>query len=129
APIPPRVARLAGVLAVAVLVVLTVDGVLYQGLLNTMNAVYSTVDNDTVEGVVQPTQAERSGSPDSPVAWETLGRQGRNFVSGGQDLETLARFAGVQRDGVDVKVPIRVYAGLASTPNGKLEEAAALVVA
>lgn len=127
-PIPAPVARVVGGLVVAVLLVLALDGILYQGLLDTMETIYATVDEGTVEGVEQPVAAERSGSPASPVAWETLGRQGRTFVAGGRDIETLAQFAADTGGATEARLPIRVYAGLDSTASGELDEAAALVV-
>ncbi len=77
-------------------------------------------DSDTT-GQQPPTTPLRSGGPGSLVAWETLGRQGREFVAGGPSAATIEGFSGVP-----ALEPIRVYVGKdqASTP----QERAALLV-
>ena len=59
----------------------------------------------------EPTAPERSGSPASLITWDTLGRQGRNFVGRGPTTDDIAAFTG--RPAIQ---PIRVYAGLQSAP-------------
>ena len=68
--------------------------------------------------VSQPESANRSGSPESIVAWESLGRKGRTFVATGPTVEELNAYHG----GGAVE-PIRVYAGLKSarTPAARAE--------
>src|SRR5699024_2435483 len=60
----------------------------------------------------------RSGSAESLVTWDSLGRLGRRFVSDGPTAAEIAAFTG--RPAVE---PIRVYAGLASTDGGVVERA------
>lgn len=124
---PMPVARLSGGVFVAVLLVGAIDGLIHRGLLNTMESIYSVVDEGTAEGVVEPDAPERSGSPESPVGWDTLGLQGRTFVAGGRSTEELAAFAATRGVDIEVRYPIRAYAGLAST-EGDLDDVAALVV-
>lgn len=69
----------------------------------------------------RPMAAERSGSPDSLVAWETLGAYGKRFVGRGLSAHGLK---GVTSR--PASEPIRVYAGLESA--GSDEARAALVV-
>ena len=106
---PRRVARLLGGLALVVLVVGLVNGVLIEGFFAVANQAFSARDTDTAEDVTQPQNPERSGSPESLVAWNTLGRQGRTFTGTGPTVDELNAFA----DG-GAAVPIRVYAGLKS---------------
>ena len=41
---------------------------------------FSLLDKDTTPGIVQPTTTLRSGGPESLVAWNTLGTQGRDYI-------------------------------------------------
>lgn len=107
--LPGRVARPAGVLLTVVLVVLLLNGVLFQGLVGAMNSAFSVRDDGTEEGAVEPTAPERSGSPESLIAWEDLGLQGRNFVGKGPTPEELEEFSGEP-----ALQPVRAYAGLAA---------------
>lgn len=125
--VPVQVARVVGGMVMAVVIVLALDGLLYDGLMSTMEASYSLVDQGTAEGVVQPEAPERSGSPASPVAWDSLGLQGRTFVAGGRSVEELGRFSSERGSTATPLMPIRVYAGLDST-EGDLDDVAALVV-
>jgi uncharacterized membrane protein len=107
--LPRRVARPLGVLVVTVLVLFTVNGVLFQGLVNAANEAFSVKDGGTEEGAVEPTAAERSGSPGSLVPWDDLGLQGRNFAGTGPTPQQLQAFSGRP-----AKEPVRAYVGLAS---------------
>ncbi|MGI9576661.1 MAG: alpha/beta-hydrolase N-terminal domain-containing protein, partial [Microthrixaceae bacterium] len=107
--VPPRVSRVAGIAIVVVLLLGLVSGVLVDVAFEASNQAFSTVDGSTDEGVTQPEAPERSGSPESSVAWDTLGRQGRSFVAGGPDVDELNGY-----HGGGALTPIRVYAGLKS---------------
>lgn len=106
---PRRVAVTIGVAVLALFFYFLINGVLVNAFFEGANALFSTRDTATNEGVVQPTSELRSGSPESTSSWETLGRQGRNFVSGGPTVAELNEFSG----GGAIE-PIRVYAGLKS---------------
>lgn len=102
-----EVAQFIGTAIVVVLVVTLVNGVLYRGFLAGASRVFQPQNTTTREGVSQPTEFERSGSPESFAPWDTLGFQGRNFVAAGPSAEELE-----QINGRPAKEPIRVYAGL-----------------
>src|SRR3954449_7443273 len=70
---------------------------------------FSVKDDGTEQGAVEPTAAERSGSPASHVPWADLGLQGRNFVGTGPTPEELRAFSGRP-----AREPVRAYVGLAS---------------
>jgi len=87
---------------------------LWSGLMvNTFFAVTNEVlaprDAITPEGITAPTSELRSGSPESLVAWESLGERGRTFVATGPTVEDLNALHG---DGAIE--PIRTYVGLRS---------------
>lgn len=119
--LPRRVARPLGVLAATALVVVLLDGVLFQGLVNGLNRAFSVRDGGTEEGAVRPTAPERSGSPASLVAWDDLGLQGRNFVGKGPRTAELSEFSGRP-----ALTPVRAYVGLESSEDAA--EGAALAV-
>ena len=104
-----EVALFIGTAVVVVLIVTMVNGVLVRGFLAAASAVFQPQNATTRVGVEQPGQAERSGSPGSFAAWDTLGFQGRNFVGTGPAAAELTDL-----NGRPAKEPIRIYAGLQS---------------
>jgi uncharacterized membrane protein len=119
-----RVAR-----GVTIAVVAGVLGVLYwfiasSGLTTFANERFGPGDETTLEGIVQPSQPEVSGSPESLVAWDDLGYQGRTFTGAATSVEDIVAFYPESR--LRVKTPIRVYAGLKSATS--VEQRAQLVV-
>lgn len=117
----PRAARATSGLAVVVLTALVASGVLWDGLIGVADRGLEVQDTMTDEGVVAPRTALRSGGPGSLIRWESLGREGRNFIGRGPSVEELSRF-----HGTPVKAPIRAYAGYASAKDA--ERRAALAV-
>ncbi len=107
--VPDRAAYCAGTVVVAVLSYSAFDGLLVAHLFAVADRSAAVINNGTGNGVHVPTSALRSGGPQSLVPWDTLGRQGRNFVASSPTPEELSAFAG--RPAVE---PIRLYAGLAS---------------
>ncbi|OBF16221.1 alpha/beta hydrolase [Mycobacterium sp. ACS4331] len=112
-----EVALFVGTAVVVVLLVMLINGVLYRGFLAGASRVFQPQNTATRDGIASPTRPERSGSPESFAAWDTLGYQGRNFVATGPSAEELTRI-----NGRPAKEPIRVYAGLqtADTDEGRL---------
>jgi uncharacterized membrane protein len=111
--IPPRVSNLVGIAISVMLFWSVVDGVLVSFVLRTSDRSFQQLDALIEDDLPRPARAYQTGSEASLLAWEGLGRQGRAFVAGGPDAETLSRFFGRP-----VPPPLRVYAGLnsADTP-------------
>jgi len=109
-----------GVIVALAVVVLLIAGL--KGFEALTNDIYGKTNDTTAEGIVQPQSAMRSGSSASLVPWQSLGREGRNFVARGPSLAQLRDF-----NGRPPKEPIRVYVGLDSAPTA--EARAALAVA
>lgn len=65
------------------------------------------LDREFMRGADQPKRPERSGSPESLVDWNTMGRQGRAVVAGGPRKEDIERLV----DG-EAMEPIRIFVGL-----------------
>lgn len=118
---PDRAARLIGGVALVILLFFLANGVLVNGFFTVANSAFSVRDTATVEGVVQPQTPERSGSPESLITWDNLGRQGRSFVASGPAVDELNEF-----HGGGAMQPIRIYAGLKSAET--LEQRAELVL-
>ena len=117
----PRAARAVGLVALVVAVFLLTTGVLIDGLIRFADGVFAVRDLETPEGVQRPATALRSGSPDSLVAWDDLGREGRVFVGRGPTASDIASFTGEPAE-----EPIRVYAGYPAASG--IEERADLAV-
>jgi uncharacterized membrane protein len=109
--LPLWLGRTIAVATVAILVVGVLSGVVFRTFVAVSNKVFSVRDTTTDSGAVRPTAPQRSGSPESVIPWDTLGRQGRNFVGRGANKAEIASFANGQ-----AMEPIRVYAGLQSAP-------------
>lgn len=99
------------IVLVALLIVGFAQGVLFNGMVSSMNSVYSLNDKGTSSWISQPQSELRSGGPGSVVEWDTLGTKGRDFtgVGGGPTVEQIAEFTGQE-----AMQPIRVYVGLKS---------------
>lgn len=107
--VPLLVARLIATILVVAIAVGVASGVAEQVLLRLTDMTFSSADHGNLPGVTRPVSPLRSGSPASLVAWDSLGIQGRAFVSGGPTVAGIERVTG--RPAIE---PIRVYAGLAS---------------
>ncbi|KQS65033.1 hypothetical protein ASG41_16205 [Modestobacter sp. Leaf380] len=123
--LPQRPAQVIGGLVALAVVVGLVEGVVLRWALSAADTSFSVTNDETKDGVEQPTLAERSGSPGSLAAWDTLGSEGQAFVAGGPSRARIAGAAGVDEDAVTV--PIRAYVGLESADAP--EDRAALAVA
>ncbi len=111
--VPPRVSQLVGIALAVALFWSALDGVLFGFLLRTADQSFQQLDALIEDDLPRPSRPEQTGSAQSLVAWQNLGRQGRRFVSGGPDGEDLGAFFGAPKP-----APIRVYVGLnsADTP-------------
>ena len=108
--VPKEAAKVASLIVVFALAIFVVNGAFYNGLIAFANWSFSGADNDTPDGIDQPLIAERSGSPMSAEAWDSLGKEGRTFMGSGPSAERIAAVTGR-----NAKQPIRVYAGRESS--------------
>lgn len=107
--IGPQAAKAVGVLVVGVTTFLALSGLVYDNLIAAVDRSFAVGDQQIPSSLSAPTSALRSGSPDSLVAWEDLGRQGRRFVARGPSAEDITELTG--RPALE---PIRIYAGTAN---------------
>ena len=112
--IPKAVSYAAAWIITALLVLGVLNGVVISGVMGVVNEAFGVKNGTTEEGIVQPTAAALSGSSQSLIPWDSLGRQGRSFIGRAKTPQQLAKFnhsAAVQ--------PVRVYSGLDSAPDTK----------
>ena len=106
---PQPVAYCAGFVVVALLAVTAVDSLVVGNMFAMADRSAKLRNDGTDSDVIRPSSSLRSGGPFSLAPWDTLGRQGRDFVARGPSPQQLAEFTG--RPSTE---PIRVYAGLDS---------------
>ncbi|MGD9532031.1 alpha/beta hydrolase [Pseudonocardia sp.] len=115
-------ARTLGWAVVALTVVGLLDGVLVDGLLNAADRTFAAGEALLPEDGGPPASPLRSGGPGSLAPWETLGRQGRAFVTDGPTAAEISALRA--RPALE---PVRIYAGLSTAPT--TEERARTAVA
>lgn len=114
--LPAGVARLAGAVLVAAVVVAILNGVVANVAMAMLNDMFKTINDETTAHTAPPSMTERSGGPGSLVTWDSLGRQGRLFVADGPTTAQLSAFSGRP-----ARQPIRAYTGLASAESVRAE--------
>ncbi|MEO2036062.1 MAG: alpha/beta-hydrolase family protein [Planctomycetaceae bacterium] len=106
---PPRISYALSALITGFMILFVVNDVIASALLGAANDVFAELDRLIDEDVEQPQVAEACGSAESLIEWDSIGRFGRNFITGLPEADSLRDFrnSAVQR-------PIRVYAGYRS---------------
>ncbi|MFC6489600.1 alpha/beta hydrolase [Nitratireductor sp. GCM10026969] len=114
--IPPPVANVVGVAVAVALFWVAVEGVLFRFALRAADTSFQAYDALMEPETEQPADLLKTGSAASLVAWEDLGRAGREFVASGPSAGELEAFRGEP-----AMEPIRVYVGLnaAETPEAR----------
>ncbi len=107
AVLPRRVSFALGIVIVVGVIYWVISGVFLNFLITQANNIYARSNAQTPNGVSQPTSIYRSGSQESVISWEDIGRQGRTFVGQGPNTDQIASFTGQS-----AKEPIRIYTGL-----------------
>ncbi|WP_446224188.1 alpha/beta hydrolase [Nocardia sp. IBHARD005] len=120
--VPREVAPAAGLLVLVVLTVTIFNGVASQAFFAVANSAFSVRNDRATPYAVAPIAPERSGSTGSLAPWQTLGFEGRWFVSNGPSAAAITEVTGKT-----AREPIRAYVGLESVPRD--QTAAQLAVA
>jgi uncharacterized membrane protein len=107
--VPRRIAMATGFAASLLVFWLVIEGVLARAVLNTFEVSFGQLDALIEAEFAPPAHPARTGSRESLIAWQDLGRQGRRFVALGPSREAIATQAGTP-----AREPIRVYVGLNS---------------
>lgn len=107
--IPAPVAMVLSSFAILGLALWAWSGLLYPTLLGVANSAFGAANLETKDGSSPPLSPTHAGGPGSLLSWDSLGREGRQFVGRGPDLERVAAFSG------DTPTdPVRTYVGLDS---------------
>jgi uncharacterized membrane protein len=117
---PPRVSSVVVVALLLALTIALLNGVVVRFGMSTLNKTFAAANDETDPEFAAPKSPLRSGGPDSSVSWESLGHQGRVFVSAGPTVDELSEF-----NGAPAIEPIRAYAGLHSADGIKATAALA----
>jgi uncharacterized membrane protein len=120
--VPAGLALLVTVLLIVALGIV-LGGVGSRALIALANSIYAPVNAETNEGTLPPDSSSVSGSSESYVAWNTLGRMGRDFVASATTAHQLETFHGGDAVLAD---PVRAYVGVDSAASA--EERAELAV-
>lgn len=119
--LPRGVSTALAVALVAIAVVLLLNGALARVLLGAADVAFRAADHGNKPGVVRTDDPLRSGSPQSLVSWDDLGKEGRAFTAGGPSVSQVEAFS--RRP---AEAPIRVFVGLRSAPSIRAEASLAV---
>jgi uncharacterized membrane protein len=119
--LPRRVSNVVGVVAAFALFWLVINGVLFRVALRVADASFQEYDELIEPETEPPTDPLKTGSSASLLAWDKLGRAGREFISSAPTREDLSAFSGRR-----ALKPVRVYVGLRSAATSALRAKLAL---
>lgn len=104
---PPRISRVIGFAVGFVMFWTVANGLLIRATLHVLDSSFAEFDALIESNRDRPTSPFKTGSAASLIAWEKLGRAGREFVATGPDAAEIGAFTGKP-----ALEPIRVYVGL-----------------
>ncbi len=119
--IPGPVAAVAALTVTALLFWMIGNGVIVRQALKAFDTAYARLDALIEDGSPQPTDPLKTGGPGSLLAWEGLGRAGREVIAAGPDKAKIEAMTGAP-----ALEPLRVYVGLNSA--GSVQERAQLAL-
>ena len=111
--VPRRIANVVGAGVALALFWSIANGVIFRVAIHTLDASFQKADELIPPESVAPVVETKTGSKASLIAWQKLGRRGRDFISSGPSGAKITSLTG--KPAMD---PIRVYVGLpaAETP-------------
>lgn len=104
---PRRVSIVISFFVVAIVVIFVSNDIIARTLLDAADRFFLHADELIDDGVERPQDALMAGSEQSLIEWESIGRQGKNFITGGP-TQSLIR----DHIGREAMQPIRVYVGM-----------------
>ncbi len=107
AVIPRRVAHVLSTLLIGFAVLVIANDVIARFALNTADAIFLEIDKRVDDDTKQPADPNASGSVASLIPWDTIGVQGKRFITSGPTEEEIGQFWGRP-----AKQPLRVYVGM-----------------
>jgi uncharacterized membrane protein len=119
--VPRRVSYVITTVVVVIGLFVVVNDVVARLALNVVDSIFVELDSAVDDGIEQPAEATASGSRESLIDWDTIGRQGKNFVAAGPTRKEISKFW--RKEALK---PLRVYVGLGSKET--IEERAELAL-
>ncbi|NLX98780.1 MAG: hypothetical protein GXY83_21690 [Rhodopirellula sp.] len=107
--LPRRISYVLSAVVVGLILLTVANRIIARQALHVADAVFLKIDAVVDEGIEPPADSRASGSDGSLIAWDSIGRQGKDFIVAGPSEEQLSRFWGRE-----VVRPLRVYVGLRS---------------
>jgi len=107
--IPRRIALIIGYSIVILFALFVTNDVIASRLLATADAFFLKLDEFADDDLARPDAPGRTGSEASLVSWESIGKQGKVFLTTGPKLDDIKAF-----HPETAKRPIRVYVGMRS---------------
>ena len=107
--VPRRIASAIGFTLVALLLLFLTNDVIAVRLLSSADSFFLKMDQLDDDQVERPSDPMLTGSEESLVSWESIGRQGKNFLTDGPTRDEITEFG--HRE---ARRPIRVYVGMRS---------------
>ena len=112
--VPPRVARSIGFTLVVLVVLLLGNDLVVARLLHSADRAFLNLDKIVDDGVEPPALPGVTGSSESLVDWDLIGRQGKLFLTEGPTQEEISSFWGGE-----AMRPIRVFVGMRARPTAR----------
>lgn len=119
--LPRRIANVLSAMIVGVVVLTVFNQMIARQAVRMADAAFAQLDEFVEEGIEQPLDALHTGSEESLIDWDSIGRRGKDFIVTGPTREQLSQFW--QREALQ---PLRVYAGVRSADT--IDERATLAV-
>lgn len=107
--VPTRVSYVAGTLVVVMLFWSAANGVIFRYGLHALDSSFQRLDALMPPEIQAPSDPARTGSAQSLVKWQDLGRMGRSYIATGPSAAEIGEFTHQP-----AKQPVRVYVGLES---------------
>jgi len=107
--VPKRFSYVAGTVIAALLFWSIGDGIIFRNALRFMDGSFERLDALIPPETSQPSDPAKTGSPESLVRWDDLGRMGRSYISTGPSAADITAVTGKP-----ALEPIRVYVGMHS---------------
>ncbi|MBO6893133.1 MAG: alpha/beta-hydrolase family protein [Roseibium sp.] len=112
--VPRRIGIVLSVTLVAWLFWALIDGALVRNLFRAADTPFLAADMLIEPDIAQPMSPVKSGSPNSLIRWDEMGRRGRQYVANAPTKEEIAEFYSGQ-----ILEPVRVYVGRRSAETAK----------
>ncbi len=107
--VPRKVSYFLSAVTVLLLLVTLANRIVARQALYAADALFLRIDRMVDEGVERPVGELLCGSEQSLISWDSIGKQGKDFLSRGPSQQQISEFLGKE-----VERPLRVYVGLRS---------------